>query len=152
MHDAAEAELAEAKRRVEELRAQIEHHKYRYYVLDAPEISDADFDALMRELDALEKQPPRAADARLAHPARGRRRRHVAVRARAALVARCCRSTTRSTTRSSTAWRDRVVKGLGREPSYVCEPKIDGVSVAVVYEKGRLRAARRAATARSART
>ena len=39
-----EAELAEAKRRVEELRAQIEHHNYRYYVLDAPEISDAEYD------------------------------------------------------------------------------------------------------------
>src|SRR5262245_64072334 len=37
-----------------------------------------------------------------------------------------------------TAWRDRVIKGLGREPSYVGEPKIDGVSVAVVYERGRL--------------
>jgi len=37
-----------------------------------------------------------------------------------------------------TAWRDRVVKGLGREPAYVCEPKIDGVSVAVVYENGKL--------------
>ena len=36
------------------------------------------------------------------------------------------------------AWRDRVVKGLGREPTYVCEPKIDGVSIAVVYERGRL--------------
>ena len=58
MHDDAQAELAEAKRRVDELRAQIEHHNYRYYVLDAPEISDADFDKLMRELDALEQQHP----------------------------------------------------------------------------------------------
>ena len=37
MHDANEEELATAKRRVEELRARIEHHSYRYYVLDAPE-------------------------------------------------------------------------------------------------------------------
>ena len=36
------------------------------------------------------------------------------------------------------AWRDRVVKGLGREPTYVGEPKIDGVSIAVAYERGRL--------------
>ena len=53
MHDANEEELATAKRRVEELRARIEHHSYRYYVLDAPEISDADFDLLLRELRAL---------------------------------------------------------------------------------------------------
>ena len=39
MHDEAQAELAEAKRRVEELRSQIDHHTYCYYVLDAPEIS-----------------------------------------------------------------------------------------------------------------
>ena len=58
MHDEAQAELAEAKRRVDELRAQIDHHTYCYYVLDAPEISDAEFDKLMRELDALEKKHP----------------------------------------------------------------------------------------------
>jgi len=58
MHDDAQAELAEAKRRVDELRAQIDHHNYCYYVLDAPEVSDAEFDKQMRELDALEKQHP----------------------------------------------------------------------------------------------
>src|SRR5215831_11285615 len=61
MHDreeAAEAELAEARRRVEELRAQIDHHNYCYYVLDAPEVSDADFDRLMRELTDLEHKHP----------------------------------------------------------------------------------------------
>ena len=81
MHDAAQAELADAKRRVDELRAQIEHHNYCYYVLDAPEITDGDFDKLMRELDALEKKHPELLIAGLADPARGRRRGHVAVRA-----------------------------------------------------------------------
>ena len=46
----------QARRRVEELRARIAHHNYAYYVLDAPEISDAEFDALMRELDQLERK------------------------------------------------------------------------------------------------
>ena len=58
VHDAAEAELAEAKRRVEELRAQIEHHTYCYYVLDAPEISDADFDALHARARRAGEAPP----------------------------------------------------------------------------------------------
>ncbi|MDQ1365129.1 MAG: ligase, partial [Acidimicrobiaceae bacterium] len=44
--------------RVEQLRSQIEHHNRRYYELDAPEISDADYDALIRELQALEEEYP----------------------------------------------------------------------------------------------
>ena len=58
MQDDEEAALAEAKRRVEELRAQIDHHSYRYYVLDAPQISDAEFDLLLRELRDLELEHP----------------------------------------------------------------------------------------------
>src|SRR5690606_17072074 len=47
-----------AAARVRELRKQIEHHSYRYYVLDDPEISDAEYDRLMQELKALEAQHP----------------------------------------------------------------------------------------------
>ena len=133
-----------AKRRVEELRAQIEHHNYRYYVLDAPEISDADFDKLMRELRRAREAAPRAADRPTRRPSAW-----AAPRSR-----RCSRPCKHSAPLLSldnafddeelTAWRDRVVKGLGREPTYVCEPKIDGVSVAVVYENGTLIARRHA--------
>ena len=49
-----ERDLQAAKLRVEELRAHIAYHDYRYYVLDQPEISDAEYDALMRELRDLE--------------------------------------------------------------------------------------------------
>ena len=44
--------------RTEQLKAQINHHNYRYYVLDNPEISDAEYDALIRELKQLEAQYP----------------------------------------------------------------------------------------------
>src|SRR5258708_35267774 len=44
--------------RVQELRAAIEHHAYRYHVLDDPEVSDAEYDALIRELTALEAEHP----------------------------------------------------------------------------------------------
>src|SRR4030095_9293464 len=47
-----------AAARVRELRKQIEHHNYRYHVLDDPEVSDAEYDRLMRELKALEEQYP----------------------------------------------------------------------------------------------
>ena len=46
------------KRRVEKLREEIEYHNYRYYVLDQPEITDAEYDLLMRELEKLEDQYP----------------------------------------------------------------------------------------------
>ena len=62
--------------RIEELRAQINEHNYRYYVLDNPVISDAEFDALMRELIALEEAHPEL-DTRRTRPRSGwgRRRR-----------------------------------------------------------------------------
>jgi DNA ligase (NAD+) len=136
MHDQADSELAEAKRRVEELRAQIEHHDYRYYVVDAPEISDAEYDKLMRELDALEHRHPE-----LLTPDSPTQR--VGGKAATALFAPVRHSARLLSLDNAFddaelgAWRDRVIKGLGREPGYVCEPKIDGVSVAVVYERGR---------------
>ncbi|MDH5692450.1 MAG: NAD-dependent DNA ligase LigA [Gammaproteobacteria bacterium] len=49
---------AESKRRIEQLREQIEHHNYQYYVLDNPEVPDAEYDRLMRELESLEQAHP----------------------------------------------------------------------------------------------
>ncbi len=46
------------KKRAEKLREEIEYHNYRYYVLDQPEISDAQYDRLMRELEKIEKDHP----------------------------------------------------------------------------------------------
>src|SRR3989442_13215689 len=47
-----------ARRRIEQLRRRIEHHSYQYYVLDSPEISDAEYDRLVRELRTLEERFP----------------------------------------------------------------------------------------------
>ncbi|RLC78830.1 MAG: DNA ligase (NAD(+)) LigA [Chloroflexi bacterium] len=54
----AERSLEQVKKRIEELRRLIHYHNYRYYVLNDPEISDAEYDALMRELRRLEEQYP----------------------------------------------------------------------------------------------
>src|SRR6476620_86685 len=56
--EAKEAESGAARIRAEELRAQIEHHNYRYHVLSAPEVSDAQYDELMRELSDIERRHP----------------------------------------------------------------------------------------------
>jgi DNA ligase (NAD+) len=136
MPRAEDAELAAAKQRAEELRARIEHHSHRYYVLDAPEISDAQFDELLRELGALERRHPE-----LMTPDSPTQRVGGVAAARFAPVRHSSRLLSLDNAfddEELSAWRDRVIKGLGHEPSYVCEPKIDGVSVAVVYDKGRL--------------
>ncbi|HVY40581.1 MAG TPA: NAD-dependent DNA ligase LigA [Polyangia bacterium] len=136
MHTADEAELAAAKRRVEELRAEIEHHAYRYYVLDAPEVSDAEFDRLLRELRDLEQRHPE-----LLTPDSPTQRVGGNVSDLFAPVRHSSRLLSLDNVfddEELVAWRDRVVKGLGREPTYVGEPKIDGVSIAVSYERGRL--------------
>ena len=65
---AEEAELSAARVRSEELRAQIEHHNYQYYVAAATEVSDAEYDALVRELADIRAAPPRAAHRRFAQP------------------------------------------------------------------------------------
>ena len=85
--------------RARELRKQIEHHNYRYHVLDDPEVSDAEYDRLMRELKALEEQHPGPGHARFADAARRRDARQRAAGGRAH-ARRCCRSTTHSRTKT----------------------------------------------------
>ncbi len=64
----------EISARVEDLRTQIRYHNERYHELDDPEISDAEYDALVRELQGARGGVPRARHPRLAHAARGWRR------------------------------------------------------------------------------
>ncbi|HEV8648462.1 MAG TPA: NAD-dependent DNA ligase LigA, partial [Actinomycetes bacterium] len=58
MTKALERELANAQVRVEELREKLNYHSYRYHVLDDPEVSDVEYDDLMKELRALEERFP----------------------------------------------------------------------------------------------
>ncbi|HVX93977.1 MAG TPA: NAD-dependent DNA ligase LigA [Polyangia bacterium] len=135
MHDPSEDELAADRLRVEELRAQIAHHDYRYYVLDAPEVSDAQYDALMRELVALEHRHPALLTAD--SPTQRVGGKPSALFAPARHSSRLLSLDNAFSAEELDAWAERVRKGLGRDPAgYVCEPKIDGVSIAVTYERG----------------
>ncbi|HVU51112.1 MAG TPA: NAD-dependent DNA ligase LigA [Polyangia bacterium] len=134
MHDPGDEALAAARARVEELRGRIAHHNYRYYVLDAPEVSDAEYDRLLRELGELEQRHPT-----LLTPDSPTQRVGGAPSALFAPVRHSSRLLSLDNAFDAeelTAWAERVRKGLGREPTYVCEPKIDGVSLAVTYEGG----------------
>jgi DNA ligase (NAD+) len=133
--EAREAELAAARLRVDELRSQIEHHDYRYHVLSAPEVSDAEYDKLVRELTELERRHPQLLTADSPTQRVGGTASELF-----APVQHSSRLLSLDNAFDETeleAWYARVIKGLGRETSFVCEPKIDGVSIAVSYERGR---------------
>ena len=132
---AKEAAFAVAKTRAEELRAQIEHHNFRYYVMAAPEVADAQYDALVRELQRIEAEHPE-----LITPDSPTQRVGESASALFAPVNHSSRLLSLDNAFDAPeldAWYARVVKGLGRDTSFVCEPKIDGVSIAVTYERGR---------------
>ncbi len=126
--------------RIAELRRQIRYHEERYYVATQPEISDAEFDELMQELQRLESEHPDLVTRRLADPtcqrAGGRRlpdRR--ARRADAEPGQRVRRGRAARLRRSCTAGivEAGVVPGT---VDYVAELKIDGVSIALTYVDG----------------
>ena len=126
---------ADAKVRVEELRTEINRHSYRYHVLDDPEVSDAEYDELIRELTGLEDRFPElitpdsptqrvgATPADLFRP----------VTHRAPMLS----LDNAFSFEELDAWGERVSRGLGGDvPPMVCEQKIDGVACALTYERG----------------
>jgi DNA ligase (NAD+) len=122
--------------RVAQLRRLIEHHNYRYHVLDDPEIDDSAYDVLFDELRALEEQHPD-----LVAPDSPTQRVGAPPAAGFTKVAHLSPmgSLEKVTTREALEkWADDVRKRLGTdEPvAYVLEPKIDGSAVSLVYEAG----------------
>lgn len=124
--------------RIEELKQQIRYHRYRYYVHDAPVISDAEFDELYRELAELEAENPElvtedsptqrvgaepsSAFEKVEHPAP------------------ILSLSSGHSMEDVLSWRARVGRLIGdngAELSFVVEPKIDGLTVVLTYENGR---------------
>jgi DNA ligase (NAD+) len=121
---------------VEALREQIRYHNYRYYVLDEPIISDAEYDALMRELRALE-----AAHPELVTPDSPTQRVGAPPSeqfARVQHVVPMLSLANASDEAEVRAWYDRVVRLLGNDAqvAFVVEPKIDGLAVTLIYRNG----------------
>lgn len=128
-------ELTEARVRAGELRAQIDYHNHRYHVLDDPEISDAEFDALMRELVALEHKWPelRTADSPTQRVGGALREGFVTVRHRLPMI-----SLANAFDAQELRGFDRRVQSAlaGEKVAYVMEPKIDGLAISLIYEDG----------------
>ncbi|MGH8901260.1 MAG: NAD-dependent DNA ligase LigA [Egibacteraceae bacterium] len=125
------------RRRVDALRIEIEQHRYRYYVLSDPSISDAEFDALMRELAELEATYPDLH--RLGSPT-GKVGAPVSPAFRAVTHRVPMRSLDNAFTQEELrAWGERVTRGLdGAATRYTCELKVDGVAISLTYVDGRL--------------
>jgi DNA ligase (NAD+) len=122
-------------KRIAELRELVDHHLYRYHVLDDPEISDAEFDSIWDELLALERehpelQTPDSPTQRVGAPPSDKfeKVQHPTPMGSLDKV---------TTDEELAKWHADVVKRLGgAEVRYVTEPKIDGLSINLLYEKG----------------
>jgi DNA ligase (NAD+) len=117
---------------------EIDANNYRYYVLDDPNVTDAEFDAQLRELRALEEKHPE-----LATPDSPTKRVGGQARTSVVQVHRDVRMLSLDNTYSRddlTEFHRRVVDGLpeGESPRFCIEPKLDGASVEAIYDEGRL--------------
>jgi DNA ligase (NAD+) len=129
--------MAAVKDRIEELRKQIRHHEYLYYVLDQPAISDYEFDQLMRELKALEEQHP---DLITPDSPSQRVGGQPAKEFPTYTFSRPMMSLENAYSEEELLdWGRRAVQLAETEDvDYVAELKIDGLSVALIYENGLL--------------
>ena len=126
----------EARQRHEELAARLDEASYRYHVLDRPTISDAAYDTAMAELRVLEDEHPelRTPDSPTQRVGATYSTEFTAVDH----LERMMSLDNAFSTDELQAWADRVDREGGEGAVYLCELKIDGLAVALVYEKGRL--------------
>jgi DNA ligase (NAD+) len=125
------------EKRVEQLREEIRHHEHLYYVLDAPKISDAEFDLLMQELKRLEAAHPELITPDSPSQRVGGKPREGFVKVE---HSRPMLSLDNAFSEEELRNWDRRVRSLAGNAKieYVCELKLDGMSLALTYEKGKL--------------
>ncbi|OIJ67954.1 NAD-dependent DNA ligase LigA [Streptomyces mangrovisoli] len=139
---------AEAREQHAQLAEQIEEHRFRYYVKDAPVVSDAEFDRLLRALEALEDEHPelRTPDSPTQKVAGAYETEFTAVQHRSRMLS----LDNAFSDEELAAWAERVAKDVGTPGHhFLCELKVDGLAVNLTYENGRLT---RAATRGDGRT
>ncbi|MFF8944804.1 NAD-dependent DNA ligase LigA [Streptomyces sp. NPDC014864] len=127
----------EAREKHAQLAEQVEEHRFRYYVKDAPVISDAEFDQLLRSLEALEEEYPE-----LRTPDSPTQKVAVAYETDLAEVEHRQRMLSLDNVFDDAglaAWAERVAKDVGTtDHHFLCELKVDGLAVNLTYEEGRL--------------
>jgi DNA ligase (NAD+) len=132
-----------ARRRIDRLRREIRRHDHLYFVLDRPEISDAEYDALFRELVRLEKEHPEAADpaSPTARLSGGVAEGFASIPHPVPMVSLDSVTSEEEMREWETSIRQFLKRGEAEPFRYSVEPKVDGVSLELVYEDGRLRTA-----------
>ncbi len=129
--------MTEVADRVADLRQQIAHHNERYHTLDSPEIADAEYDMLVRELLTLESEHPELASAESPTTQVG----GAPLSATFAPVVHRVPMTSLDNSMNEAElkqWGDRVARGLDGAPAtFVCELKIDGLAMSLRYEHGK---------------
>jgi len=127
----------DAEKKIEALRNKIRHHEYRYYALDDPEISDAEFDQLMNELIKVEADHPALITTDSPTQRVGGQPREGVVKAPHSSPMLSLDNTYNLDDLRD--WDRRVHELSGRKDiDYVCELKLDGMSLALIYENGKL--------------
>ncbi|MFL5351273.1 NAD-dependent DNA ligase LigA [Archangium sp.] len=122
--------------RVEQLRKELAHHNYRYYVLDSPEVSDAEYDRLMKELQELEARNPElvSVDSPTQRVGGAAAEKFEKVVHRVPMLSLA--NAFNDEELSEFDERIRRQTGLS-QVAYVCEPKLDGLAITLRYEQGR---------------
>jgi DNA ligase (NAD+) len=129
------AQLKQAGKRIDELRDELRHHEYQYHVLDSPEISDAAYDALMRELRRLESEHPELVTPDSPSQRVGGKPKEGFAKVQHSRPMLSIDNVNDEQELSD--WERRVESMVGgAEVSYVCELKMDGVSLALHYDAG----------------
>ena len=121
--------------RAEELRAQIAYHNDRYHRLDDPEITDAEFDALVRELRSIEADHPDLVvpDSPTSTVGAAPSVLFAPVRHRVPMMS----LDNAFSPEELQAWADRLAKQIPADTAFVCELKIDGLAISLTYRDGR---------------
>jgi len=113
----------------------INHHNYRYYVLDSPEVADAEYDRLMEELRTLEAEHPelQSPDSPTQRVGAGPAAQFAVVPHRVPMLSLA----NAFTPEALRAWHERITRLLGREVrDFTIEPKIDGLAIMLRFERG----------------
>ncbi len=130
-------DLTQLHTRVEELRQRLNYHNYRYYVLDDPEVDDAEYDQLMEELRSIEADHPelQSPDSPTQRVGAGPAAQFAVVEHRVPMLS----LGNAFTTEALRAWHERATRLIGRDiKDFTIEPKIDGLAIMLRYEHGRL--------------
>jgi DNA ligase (NAD+) len=137
---AADSVSPEVRRQWQDLAETVREHQFRYYIKDAPIISDAEFDTMFNELLALEERHPELkvpdSPTQLVGGAG-----FATEFAEAQHLERMLSLDDVFDRDELVAWSNRVENEVGKEPYYLCELKIDGVALSLVYRDGRLQRA-----------